>query len=66
MSVLDCIARLARAGKISEAQAKDARAIYEGVLNEDALRDMDQATREAHAALKNQSPVGGGGHGHAH
>jgi hypothetical protein len=52
MSVLACIARLARAGKITEQQAKDARAVYEGIANEDLFRNMDAASAEAYAALK--------------
>lgn len=51
-SVLDCIGRLARAGKISDAQASNARDLYGKVLSDDLLQKMDKSEAEAHAALK--------------
>ena len=52
MSIEACLSRLVTQGKISESQAADARAIHDGVLNGDLLRNMDRATAEAYAALK--------------
>lgn len=52
MSVLDCLTRLVKAGKISQRAADDAKAIHDGMLNGDLLRDMDAATADAYAALK--------------
>ena len=51
-SVLDCIARLARAGKITDQQARDAKDLYGKVLSDDLLQSMDRSEAEAHAALK--------------
>lgn len=52
MSIMGCLSRLLSQKKITKAQHDDAKAIYDGVLNEDALRNMDQASKEAYAALK--------------
>lgn len=52
MSVLNCISRLLSQGKISAEQADTARKIYNGVIQDDLVRNMDDATREGHAALK--------------
>jgi hypothetical protein len=52
MSIASCLSRLLQQGKISAQQAADARAIHDGLLNEDILRNMDQASAEAYAALK--------------
>lgn len=52
MSVLDCLTRLVKAGKISQRVADDAKAIHDGMLNGDLLRDMDAATADAYAAIK--------------
>lgn len=52
MGVLDCLTRLVKAGKISQTVADDAKAIHDGMMNGDLLRDMDAATADAYAALK--------------
>lgn len=52
MGVLDCLTRLVKAGKISQRAADDAKAIHDGMLNGDLLRDMDAATADAYAALQ--------------
>jgi hypothetical protein len=51
-SVLDCIRRLAAAGKISDRHARDAEALYGRVMQDDLLQKMDRADAEAHAALR--------------
>ena len=52
MGVPDCLTRLVKAGKISQRVADDAKAIHDGMLNGDLLRDMDAATADAYAAIK--------------
>ena len=52
MSIAACLTRLVKQGKITDAQAADARAIHDNILNDDLLRNMDQASAEAYAALK--------------
>jgi len=52
MSILNCLTTLVKQGKISQQQADDAKAIHDSILNEDLLRNMDQASAEAYAALK--------------
>jgi hypothetical protein len=51
-SVLNCIRRLAAAGKISDQQARDAEAIYGRVFQDDLLQKMPRADAEAHAAVR--------------
>jgi len=52
MSVLRCIANLLEKGKITEREARDAEAIYRGVLSDDLLNQTDRASAEAYAATK--------------
>lgn len=52
MSIASCLAGLLRSGKITKQQHDDAKSIYDGVMNDDLLRNMDQATAEAHATLR--------------
>lgn len=52
MSILSCLERLVKTGKISREVADDARAIHDSMLNGDLLRDMDAATADAYAGLK--------------
>lgn len=51
-TVIDCLARLFREGKITEKERDDAEAIYRGVLTPDLLNDMPRADAEAYAARK--------------
>lgn len=52
MTIEACLARLVTQKRITEEQAADARAIHDGILNDDLLRNMDRATAEGYAALK--------------
>lgn len=52
MSILSCLDRLVSAGKISKQVADDAKAIHDGMMSNDLLRNMDAATADAYAALK--------------
>lgn len=52
MSISSCIDTLVSNAKITAQQGRDAKAIYEGHLNDDLFRDMGQAEKEAAAALR--------------
>jgi hypothetical protein len=52
MSIANCLSKLVSAGKISQQQADDARALHDRILNDDLLRDMGQAEREGYAAKR--------------
>ena len=51
MSVMNCIANLAKTGKISEKQRKQAEDLYQGIVGH-LYETMPRASAEAHAALE--------------
>jgi len=52
MSIMGCLSRLLSQGKISKMQHDYAKQVYDGILAEDGLGGMDQASKEAYAATK--------------
>ena len=56
MSVLRCIANLLEKGKITEREARDAEAIYRGVLSDDLLNQPDRALQTLQTLADSYTP----------